>query len=385
MSEIIEMFWGCLSCQAPRNRGRFKECERCGAPRTPDSPEYMPDDIQVAPTVEEPELLRKFEAGVDWKCRYCGSSAFRADGCCAQCGSPQGESTVRESTSTEPSSISTEEPPVARRRIPDWVIRIVAVVFFLSLAGWLIFRERTYDVTVQSVSWTSTVHLERYSVHSHESFLEGVSAGAFDRVPLGLRHHHDEKLLDHYDTVPYSVSELAGYRSESYSASEACGQSCYTTPRSCTSNRNGSATCTGGGEHCSTKYCSVSRTRQVPYYHDVTHYRQEPRYRYEPRFAVWYSWRAWEWAPDHDVRRSGTDTKITWPPSKELLLNLSSGEQQREGRETSMQVIFSGDDKTFDYVPKSQREFGLLAPHSRHRIKSNALGSVTPLDLPKGI
>ena len=132
MSEIIEMFWGCLSCQAPRNRGRFKECERCGAPRTPDSPEYMPDDIQAAPTVEEPELLRKFEAGADWKCRYCGSSAFRTDGCCAQCGSPQGESTVRESTSTEPSSISTEEPPVARRRIPDWAIRVVAAVFFLS-------------------------------------------------------------------------------------------------------------------------------------------------------------------------------------------------------------------------------------------------------------
>lgn len=67
--DIIEMFWGCLSCGRKANRGRYKKCEGCGAPRTPRSPEYMPEDIDAAEAVVDPALLRKFTAGEDWKCR----------------------------------------------------------------------------------------------------------------------------------------------------------------------------------------------------------------------------------------------------------------------------------------------------------------------------
>jgi hypothetical protein len=258
--EIIEMFWGCTVCSA-RSRGRFKNCEQCGAPRTDASPEYLPDDVQAAPAVTDPELLRKANAGADWRCRYCGSSAFRADGSCAQCGSPQADSTALEAIAEvpEPSDVAVLQPD--RRRLVAG-LALGAVV----LAGilWALFRERVYDVIVAQVSWRSTVHIERYAVHGHESFTEGIVTGAFAQTSLGSRHHHDERILDHYVPVPYTVQEFAGYRSESYSAREACGESCYSTPRVCTSSKNGFARCTGGGEHCSTKYCSVTRTRQVP-------------------------------------------------------------------------------------------------------------------------
>lgn len=374
MTEIIEMLWGCTSCGAKRNRGRFKECESCGAPRTPDSPEYMPDDIQSAPAITDPELLRKFEGGEDWKCKYCGSSAFRADGSCAQCGSPQDDSTAAEATQT-PAPTVTEIPGLGpdRRRL---VLAIGGGVAVLACVLWLLLRQRVYDVRVAQASWQATVHLERYAIRGHESFAEGIAAGAFAQAPLGQRHHHDEKLLDHYVPVPYTVNEFAGYRSESYTASEPCGQSCYSTPRTCTSNKNGSATCTGGGQHCSTRYCSVTKTRQVAYTKPVIHIRQDPVYRYEPRFAEWYSWKAWEWGPDHDVSCSGADAKVLWPPESQRVLKLGDGERQRESKSLTMSVVFAHDKDTFTYTPKTEQQFTRFGIGTRHRIRKAALGAV---------
>lgn len=372
---IIEMLWECRSCGFLDNRGRFKECERCGAPRTPDSPERMPTDIESAPAVEDPELLRKFEGGADWGCRYCGASTFRADGSCASCGSPQGDS-VGEAARPEPTAV--DEPAPVRRRGPLAVG--VLGVLLVATALWALFHERTYTVTVDRVHWAAVVHVDRYAIRAHESFAEAIPGGAFGQTPLGQRHHHDEQILDHYESVPYTVSELAGYRSESYTASEACGQSCTSIPRSCTSNRNGSATCTGGGERCSTRYCSVTRTRSVPYYHPVVHTRQEPRYRYEPRYAEWYGWRAWEWALDHDVPREGQAVTVTWPTAADVSLRLGDGERERTRRDLRLQVHFVGDGEAFEYEPKTEAEFTGFSVRSTHRIRKSAVGAVSAVD-----
>jgi len=96
-TDIIEMFWGCLVCNSD-NKGRFKTCQNCGKPRSEDSPEWMPDDVSPMAAVKDPELLAKFKAGADWKCRFCDSSQFRADGNCAQCGSAQGDSVKKVET-----------------------------------------------------------------------------------------------------------------------------------------------------------------------------------------------------------------------------------------------------------------------------------------------
>jgi len=62
--DIIEMFWGCTTCNA-KNLGRHKTCENCGAPRTDKSPEWMPGDTSPMAAVKDPALLRKFNAGAD--------------------------------------------------------------------------------------------------------------------------------------------------------------------------------------------------------------------------------------------------------------------------------------------------------------------------------
>lgn len=378
---IIEMLWGCTACGADQNRGRFKECERCGAPRTEASPESMPADVQAAPAVTDPELLRKARGGSDWSCRYCGSSAFRADGSCAQCGAPQTDSTALEATTTtdtvsRPDGSAGSES--GRRR--HWAALAALAVLLGSLALWALLRERVYDVCVADVSWRSTVRIERYAVRAHESFAEDVAQGAFAQTPLGKRHHHDERILDHYVPVPYTVNEFAGYRTETYSAQEACGQSCYTSPRVCTSNKNGFASCTGGGQHCSTKYCSVTKTRQVSYTKPVVHIRQDPVYRHEPRFAEWYSWKVWEWDHDHDVAREGVDTNVVWPPASELALKLAEGERQRESKTLTMSVVFSHDEDRFTYVPQTEGELARFAVGTRHRIRKAAVGAVSVLD-----
>lgn len=382
MDEIIEMLWECRACGTNRNRGRFKDCEGCGAPRTDASPEYMPDDVQAAPVVTDPELLRKARGGHDWACRYCGGSAFRADGACEQCGSPKGDSTALEGASdaehTPPPDVSPipDLVPTPSRRL--WIVAVAAVAF--SVALWALLHERVYDVRVADVTWRSTVSIERYAVRNHESFAEKIAAGAFARTSLGQRHHHDERILDHYVPVPYTVNEFAGYRTETYSAQEACGQSCYSTPRVCTSNKNGFASCTGGGQHCSTKYCSVTKTRQVSYTKPVVHIRQDPVYRSEPRFAEWYAWKAWEWGHDHDVSREGVDTTVVWPPAAELTLKLGPGERQRETKALTMRVVFARDEERFQYAPQTERELARFAVGTAHRIRKATLGAVQVVD-----
>lgn len=377
-TEIVEMFWGCTSCGANKNRGRFKGCETCGAPRSTSSPEFMPDDVQAAPAVTDPTLLEKFSGGEDWSCKYCGKATFRADKSCKHCGSPQDDSTATAQT-IEPTALpSSDEAPLLKPS-KAWSVG-AAAVFLLAALLYALLHPRTYNVSVQSVSWTATVHLNRYAIRTHESFAEKIPSEALSREDLGLRHHHDERLFDHYDSVPYTVQELEGYRSESYTASQACGQTCYSTPRTCTSNKNGSATCYGGGQSCSTRYCTVIKTRMVPHYHPVVHFRQEPRYRYEPRFATWFKWRAWEWGPDHDVTRAGHSTKVTWPTSEDLTLKLADGEQQRASSELSMAVEMRSGDEKFAYAPKTAAELARFQVGSKHTVKKAPLGGVEIVD-----
>lgn len=378
MSEIIEMLWGCTLCGAQRNRGRFKTCENCGAPRTASSPEFMPDDVQAAPAVTDGALLEKFTAGPDWKCRYCGSSAFRADGCCDACGSPQDDSTAEERRAIDDAvATSLLHPPAESARMAVFGALAALAIGWLA---WFLLHERVYDVRVTHTSWRATVHIDRYAVHHHESFAERVAPGAFGQTPLGQRHHHDERILDHYVPVPYTVDEFAGYRSQSYTTSEPCGQSCYQTARTCTSNRNGSATCTGGGTRCTTRYCSVSKTRQVPYTRPVVHIRQDPVYRHEPRFAEWYAWQLWEWGLDHDVTRSGENNGVAWPAPAELQLSLGDGERQREKRELALAVSFSSDAERFEYTPATALEFAGLPVGSKHRVRKPRVGDLQVVD-----
>jgi len=423
-TDIIEMFWGCTVCNA-ENKGRFKTCQNCGKPRTEASPEWMPGDVSPMAAVKDPELLHKFKAGSDWKCRFCGSAQFRADGNCAQCGSEQAESTGNthkksvkdkacrgeltkddiERMFTKPNARDMailhgfppppesdpfpEEPPSfipdtggyrdapkqAERRTPPPVeakdpeplptlprfkpslggIIAVAGVVLVALILYLVFRTKVVNAEVATLSWDRTVSVDRYQVYRDEGW--DVDNGAFDVHDEGRRvHHYDHVLVgSHTEDEPYS---------EEYQCGTNKGR-CWTTPRDCKSNKNGSATCTGGDRVCdpdTPKMCTRTKYRK----------RRVNDYEDQPRYQTWYSWKVWRWGHQRDVRSNGSSTATHWPSEEQIQLNvgLAPGEQERiAGRTEHYVVVMVYDRERYTYEPHSDSEFQRFSVGDHHKIK----------------
>ena len=182
------------------------------------------------------------------------------------------------------------------------------------------------------------------------------------------------------DTEHYTEQVPDGYRTESYSEQVSCGQNCTDTPKSChqvcTSKKNGFASChqecSGGGRSCTTKYCSESRTRQVPRTRTEDRTRQVPRYRSEPRYAEAFSYKAWDWKTDRTVHAEGTDaTGLHWPDNGAKTVGLLEGDKERETRKGtySVTLLFHGDEKIHFAVatPEALAPFALKTKHDVRR------------------
>lgn len=392
-TDIIEMFWGCLVCNA-ENKGRYKICQNCGKPRSENSPEWMPEDISPMAAVKDVKLLSKFSAGADWKCRYCDSSQYRADGCCAQCGSDQKESeqifdkltvvvnddsdlieqNVLQTSISLPLTdyglgfLKAQSKFRAKFPIKKFVLGIVISV----LCGFLlyfVFRTKVVNATVTSTTWERTISVERYQVFSKEGWTPGF--GSFDV-------HNDGSRIHHYDHV------RVGSHQESYQESYQCGEncttvrgSCYTTSRSCTSNRNGSATCTGGDRvcspdtrSCSPKYCSRTKQRTIDDYQD------------QPRYQTWYSWKVWDWGFNRNVKTTGSTEPLFWPSNEQVHLNvgINYGEKERESaRKESFLIRFSDQKESYNYEPKTENEFLQFKIGNKHKLKVGIANGVEVL------
>lgn len=414
MSRKIEMTWVCSSCDF-RNLGRHKTCQTCGSPKDSSEKFEMPSDTRSVASVTDAKLLRQASAGRDWRCKYCGSDQLRLDHRCAECGAESAEGTeVRDGTAPTPApqGFAAVAPPLpgsppyaaqsfaARTqrgrpssypfglRFGAFIIAISAALLSCALgcvalggiASW--WSNRPRDVQVAATRWEHVVHVDRFRVFDREGFAEAQNATAFEVRPLGERHHHDEQVLDHYETVHFTERVQDGYDSESYTEQVSCGQDCTTTPESCheecSSDDNGFASChdvcSGGGQSCTTRYCSETRTRQVLRYRDEPRTREQPRYRAEARFAEWFAFKQWEWGEDRVLRESGSDSAARWPSAERVHLSvgLAPGEQERERREATYSVRFADDDDgAYTFVPSSEAEFARFPRGSRHRIRAS--------------
>jgi len=374
----IEMHWYCSTCHHD-NRGRDLNCANCGKPR--ENEEYlMPSDTRAAPTVTDPDLLRKATAGPNWSCHYCRSSQRRLDGACARCGAPADEGIeepVNRQETAPPVALNDDEPepePVGLMgRIANRIDAIgdrkllargVAAAFgivLLTVTLWWLFVPHEQRVHVASVNWTHTAEIERYKVISDSGWY--ADGDAFDVRNEGQRIHH----YDH---------RAVGSHLEPYTVQVACGQTCTPIPRSCsescTPNRNGFASCrtscTGGGQSCSTKYCSEGRTRSVIDYQDF------------PIYQSWYSWHAWRWRHQRDAVLSGTTTETRWPGPKDehLQEGLALGEKEREGPlHSDYTVRYSNGKEQWKTSPSSEAEFRKRTLGSQWRIDTNRMGMVS--------
>lgn len=371
-------------------------CQACGSPKD-DSEEYeMPADTASAATVTDPALLRLAHAGANWRCRYCGSDQRTLAGTCAQCGSTQVEG--QSTTARVPTA-----PAVARAARPrlGMLVFVVAVCGLLLFVTWsLVFLPRGRSrarahlgrsaaalappfhfeaATVVAVRWKQSITVERWQITAGEGFEEAKPAEAFAVQPAGSRFHHKERVVAGFDTQSYTETVPDGYRSESYSEQESCGQDCTPRPQSCsekcTPNKNGFASCktvcSGGGQDCRTRYCSVTKTRQVPQTKTVTKTRQVPRYADADRSAPWFTWKVWAWKPARTLEKTGSDTKTEWPSDAEVKLGkgLGPGERERESRRGTYSVDFASGTTPRVLELPGPEALGGFAPGSKRTLR----------------
>ena len=370
----IEMTWKCSTCEH-QNLGRHKDCQQCGHPKDASEQYEMPENPELAASVTDEDLVKMAKAGPDWRCAYCGSDQQRADHSCGQCGAAIG-------TGTEVPDDVVDQVPIANwwarnGRIATWIAGGAAgLVVLIVILVWNKNRPRDYDAKVMAVAWEHQIEVERYAIRKHDGFKENLPSAAMDVTSLGQKVHHHEQVLDHYDTEHYTVQVPDGYRTEHYTAQESCGQTCTSRPKtcsqSCSSKKNGFASCrqvcSGGGQSCSTKYCSVSKTRQVAKTRSESRSRQVPRYRSEPRYAEGFSWRAWEWAHERTAVEKGTDVAALKWPSGALTAMSVEGEKERDTRKATYVVSLQYGDELLKFAVHDEATAAKFATGSTHEI-----------------
>jgi hypothetical protein len=384
----IEMLWDCHVCQAKGNHGLEKHCRNCGHPKDDQDREYMPERVSYADALEG-EKQRRAEAGPDWKCKYCGSLQSSLNKCCTECGVPQGADAKKSWTAqTEDATFDagtgrqtshsahieqieapvvpgsqpitaapvTREPPRRERASHARGIGIVALsILALSVVFWFLLRTKIVDARVTAVSWVHAVKIERRAIHHHEDW--DPFEGAFNVTTTSKFHHYDKvKVGEHTETskIPFDCrcTTIKGH--------------CSITPVSCTSNKNGTARCSGGDKVCDPdtekcETCYKDKRETVEDFED------------RPVYRDYYNYDLWEWDYNRTVQRAGSTVDEAWPSPDELKpTSLGEGETEREeegGRFTEHHVSFTDGHDQWTLSPSSCQEFERYPPGGHWRIK----------------
>jgi hypothetical protein len=274
-----------------------------------------------------------------------------------------GPSNYREPAQLEDRPLAPPAPPVssdslteeelksikgAKFHFPSWSVYAVVGAVALALILWLIFRTKEVDASITALSWEHRVLVDRYQIWRREGWTPDFSS--FDVHDEGPRIHH-------YDHV------RVGSHRESYQESYACGTipgRCRTTPVRCSSNKNGTANCSGGDTVCDpdqTKYCSRTAYRTIDDYED------------QARYQEWYSWHVWDWGYNRTVRHTGTTDAPSWPTDQELTVPLAPGEKERNSREAEYKVTFTGDGDRYEFKPRTEAEFKAYRMGEKRRLR----------------
>jgi len=351
----IEMLWKCDVCHTI-NGGLSKTCNGCG--KALENEEwFMPDDISVNANLTKPEDIDKALRGEDWHCPSCKSSQRRGDGECANCGNKE-TNTIKllipdqlPKKITYTSRYELDEPdyynsPFYKKPIV-WIIS--SIICITSLVIFLLWP-RTVESIVIGSNWTSTVTVERNKIIRDEGW---------DVPGDAISFNNDGNRIHHYDKVQVGTHQVP------YSQSYVCGETCTISPRRCTKNNNGTASCSGGTKSCRDKYC----TR--------TAYRTDPVYENIPRYRNWYSWRVRRWRFDRTVTSTGSDFAPKLPENINLNSNMTDGDQERSSVEWKYIVIFKNkkeEKERFNYQPNSESAFSSFHIGDTHTLKVSSVG-----------
>lgn len=364
--------WTCPYCKA-QSRATARACEVCGALLAVKPSPTVPD-AKVEPTW----ICRTcggFNRGVPDDSRVCSTCAHLPSENGAEPPEPEpeplraGPAYRTPPASSKPQAVHPPPPPplteedflpVHKRELPEALIWGVLGVIALGLIVWFmiwLFTPNDTTARVRDVSWQRTEVLrERHSYHGE---------GWRRRAPSGVYS------WDHCETRQNGTEDCHPHdclcRQESYSCNCSGGSSysciCRTT---CSSNRNGSATCRESCSTCTTpRVCSTCyRTVCSTCYDQCPVYEDWCRYRY-------YQWDA------VDRRVTGAhDTNPVWPGL------IADRDDRRVERTATYRVVFDDEQSASRYWDQtvSLNEFTRYAVGQRWHVQWTHTGTLTILN-----
>lgn len=435
----IEMIWRCSTCQN-RNLGRHMTCQGCGKPKD-ESEEYeMPGDTASAATVEDPALLRMARADEHWRCEYCGSHQRAYDGGCATCGAGRAEGA--NATRQQRRAVRVQAlPGIAAPRAditPFWqtgYAKVLGVAFVVMCIGMCVVNKKVkpkeaelperaalvggpvvtdFDARVKEIGWNRSIKVERWEVVPLQGFTADLPPDAFNVKAAGVKFHHNEDVFDHDETVYDDVEVPDGFRTETYTDRESCGEDCTGSGRTCrrectsrpqncrevcTNKKNGFASCrnvcSGGGQdchdvctgterRCTTRYCDRTKTRQIPKTRLEKRARIVKKYRQEPRTAPWSTYAEWQWVKAREEETSGAMSEPSWPDAGEIRdagAFADGGLRASNERATMTERYWvrfdyegTGAQTTAEYQPPNAEEFAKYTPGTPAKIHVDGYG-----------
>lgn len=312
--------WDCPVCGQVGNLGNATSCPSCGSPRGKDVQFYLPENSDE---ITEAKLLQEANAGVDWRCDYCGSDNKATATTCKSCGNertkedidrnlyeyslsetPHANPSKKVKPDIAPESLTQKSPGFKSKGLL-FVIGLVLVIAIIS------FMPRSFKVQVIKHSWYRSIEIENNKLVTEEDW--NMPSNAVELKNSSRAIHHYNQVLSHYETRYRNVQVQVG--SEQY----ICGQ-----------------TDMGNG-YFQDRYCDrpVYDTRQESY--------QAPIYTNVPVYATKYRYTIYKWVKDHDIDAQGNDQNAKWP-SEQLANN-----NWREGKKTEKYILFLKDNKGKEY------------------------------------
>ena len=309
--------WDCPVCGQKANLGNQLSCPSCGAPRGKDVDFYLPEDAE---DIADENLLKEANAGVDWRCDYCGADNKATAIQCKSCGNERSkEDTDRQISDYDTADVprsgekkkTQKEIPVSTKTnsgSPAKKLIIVAGIIILIIA--FVFWPRSFKVEVIKHTWERSIEIENNRLVTEEEW--NLPAGGTLKTSFRAIHHYN-KVLDHYETRTRTVQVKVG--SEQYE----CGQ------------------INKGNGYFEDKYC----TRDI--YDSKPESYQQPIYLDVPVYGTKYRYTIYRWIKDHQINDKGSDKSAKWPVEQ------FKSDTWREGKKTEKYMLFYQDNKGRQY------------------------------------
>ncbi len=241
-------------------------------------------------------------------------------------------------------------------------VSAIAVASF-GLVWLLMWGFSTHEVLgkVSSLNWERSEVVERYTQMTTSDWRSSITerlpvmpvngageyAGEVITSCFQKWHHNDHVACGTYQE-PYTVTvkdpDYCHNVSKTKSRRVADGQDCHKTSRNCTSNSNGTKSCTGGDEVCSTRYRNedyqVTENQCDSRSHEESRTRTQTKYCPVPISYPYCNYTTYQWQQVRADRRAGQGHEMIWPG-----LEPSSLERMKREGTYTVNLAWLDDDK----------------------------------------